>query len=87
MSEPLPEPKLKSFCDNLVVMAAEGMEAAGAPIGMILDRLMTYTAAQMCSVDGSPATAKIFRDLAEQIDGGLFHRITGEGVNNSGARH
>lgn len=87
MSEHLPESELKSFCDKLVEIAAEGMEAAGAPISMIIDRLMTYTAAQMCTIDGSPKTAGTFRDLAEKIDGGMFHRITGEGVNNTGVRH
>ena len=69
---------VQAACDEAVTAAAHVMLHAGAPVGMILDRLLTYAAAQACALDGSPTTAKNFRTFAEKIDGGLFHTVTGE---------
>ena len=51
----------------------------GAPPAMVLDRMMTFVAAQACAADGSEVTAAAFRRFADQIDAGVFHSVTGEG--------
>ena len=69
----------KSQCDQLVARAAQVMvEQVGASVPMILDRMMTYCAAQACCIDGSPKTAAAFHILAARIEAGAFHSITGE---------
>lgn len=81
------EAATKAACDQIIHRAARMMvEGAGAPIPMMLDRLLTYAAAQACSIDGSPRTAEVFRRLADNIEAGLFHSVTGEGDEN-GRRH
>lgn len=81
------EEQRKAVCDQLIERAAEMMvEGAGAPIEMMIDRMLTYAAAQACTLQGSPATARTFRRLADNIEAGCFHRITGEGSPH-GARH
>lgn len=81
------EQALKALCDEILFRAVKMMtEDAGAPIEMVLDRIITYSAAQSCKIAGSPRTAEVFRDVADKIDAGLFHRVTGEGDADS-ARH
>lgn len=73
------EERQKSLCDTIISRAAHMMvDELKAPIPMMLDRLLTYAAAQACAVDGSPKTAAAFRQFAANIEGGLFHSITGE---------
>ncbi|MDB5630428.1 MAG: hypothetical protein JWQ51_2768 [Tardiphaga sp.] len=79
--------KLKSRCDAAVTSAALLMHTDGASLSMILDRLLTYSLAQMCAVDGSPKTAANLRIMADKIDRGAFHRVTGENHANNGVRH
>lgn len=70
----------KALCDDIIHRAALMMiNEVKAPMGMMLDRLLTYSAAQACTTDGSPKTAEALREMAAKIDAGLFHRITGEG--------
>lgn len=70
----------KAMCDQIMHRAAVMMvEEAGASIPMMLDRLLTYAAAQACHLDGSSNTAAAFRSFADKIDAGLFHSVTGEG--------
>lgn len=70
----------RAVCDEIIHRAALMMvEEVKAPMGMMLDRLLTYSAAQACKIDGSTNTAIAFRELAEKIDKGLFHSVTGEG--------
>jgi hypothetical protein len=69
----------RQACDKLLELATETMVIqAGAPVEMVIDRLVTYAAAQICSIEGSKRAAEVFRDVADKIDAGLFHRITGE---------
>src|SRR4051812_20181432 len=69
----------RQLCDQLVTSAAAIMlKDVKAPLGMALDRIVTFAAAQGCVAEGSAKTAKAFRDLADKIDAGLFHRLTGE---------
>ncbi|MBU1313978.1 MAG: hypothetical protein ACK4P4_18485, partial [Allorhizobium sp.] len=81
------EERQKALCDTIITRAATMMvEEVGASVPMMLDRMLTYAAAQACCNDGSPRTAAIFRDLANNIEGGLFHRVTGEN-GQGGSRH
>lgn len=71
--------RLKAVCDGVINRAASLMvDELGAPIPMMLDRMLTYAAAQACSIDGSPNTAAVFRTLAAKIESGVFHSVTGE---------
>ena len=81
------EERKKALCDTIITRAATMMIAeVGASMPMMLDRMLTYAAAQACSIDGSPRTAAVFRDLANNIEGGLFHSVTGEN-GQGGSRH
>lgn len=74
------EERQKRFCDLVISRAAElAASEAGAPVPMILDRMMTYATAQAAVNDGSPKTAAALRVVADKIDAGLFHSLTGEG--------
>lgn len=79
--------EMKSFCDKMVEVAAEGMEAAGAPLGMIVDRLVTYGVAQMVAADGSEITSRNLHMIAEKIGAGAFAQVSGENAQRSGVRH
>ena len=74
------EERKKAACDLIVHRAAVMMtQEAGATLEMMLDRVITYAAAQSCKLAGSPATASMFRDVAAKVDAGVFHSVTGEG--------
>lgn len=73
------EERQKGLCDEIMHRAGKMMiEDIGAPMGMMLDRVITFAAAHACTIEGSQRTAAMFRDLAAKIDGGLFHSVTGE---------
>lgn len=62
--------------DEIVTRAARLMVTeAGADIGMALDRLLTYSAAQVTSMDGKAEAAALFRHIADQIEGGAFDHL------------
>jgi len=48
--------------------------------------VLTDAAAQACTIDGSPTTARNFRLLADRIEAGIFHSLTGED-RVAGSRH
>ncbi|WEX87182.1 hypothetical protein PZN02_003549 [Sinorhizobium garamanticum] len=76
---PSPDEMKKHACDAIIERAAEMMVAgAGASIPMMIDRMLTYAAAQAATLEGSAVTAEHFRRFAENIEGGLFWSITGE---------
>ncbi|MDX0261555.1 hypothetical protein GOC60_10200 [Sinorhizobium meliloti] len=78
---------IQSACDLVVERAAEMMvEEIGAPIEMMIDRMMTYAGAQMCVLDGNRKTAAILRKLADNVEGGIFDAVTGEAARGR-ARH
>ena len=63
----------KDACDKLITGAARIMvHEIGAPVDEMLDRLLTYVAAQACASHGSEAAAATFRIMADRIEGGLF---------------
>ncbi|WP_252911680.1 hypothetical protein [Aliihoeflea aestuarii] len=81
------EERRRATCDLILTRAAQLMvDEAEAPVGMVLDRLLTYAAAQACTIDGSPTTARNFRLLADRIEAGIFHSLTGED-RVAGSRH
>lgn len=75
MAERTPDTRLLA-CDVIVTRAAQLMQDdAGAPLAMILDRMLTYAAAQAVFSDGSAEAAKLFRHCAEQIENGAFEKV------------
>lgn len=81
------EERQKAFCDEVLFRAAKIMtEDSGAPMALVLDRILTFAAAHVCKIEGSPNTAKAFRVIAGKIEAGIFHSVTGES-ENMGVRH
>ena len=77
--------EIAAFCDGITHRAATMMiEEGGASLEMVIDRLLTFAAAQAVSIDGSEQTAKVFRQLADRIQQGAFARIE---ANVSGPAH
>lgn len=74
----------RKFCDLTITRAAELMAEQGASVPMILDRLLTFSAAQACSMDGAFNSAAMFRQIADLIEDGIFAHLepTGKGNRN-----
>lgn len=70
-------------CDLVVDRALALMLEHGASVSLALDRMLTHCAGYAAAVDGSAHAAASFRQMADRIEAGLFHCITGEG----GQRH
>lgn len=69
----------RALCDEIVARAAYLMlTEADADISMALDRMLTYCAAQAVSMDGNKTTAALFRNIAEQIEAGVFAHLEGK---------
>lgn len=67
---------VKSICDQLVQRAGQTMvEQAGASTEMMIDRLFTFAIAHACMLAGSADTAKMLRQVADNIDGGMFAHL------------
>ncbi len=62
-------------CDLIVHRSAELMLEQGASVGMVLDRLLTFSAGQACKCDGAFNAAKAFRSIADQIEAGVFAHV------------
>lgn len=60
------------LCDQTIHQGAKDMAQAGIPIEMILDRLLTFAAAQACRSEGARRAATAFRSIADEIDAGKF---------------
>lgn len=67
----------RKFCDLTLSRATELMHEEGASVPLILDRLLTYSAAQSCVVDADGA-ANMFRHIADQIEAGKFAHLEGK---------
>ncbi|MBS9720238.1 hypothetical protein JYU29_06005 [Tianweitania sp. BSSL-BM11] len=69
----------KAMCDTIIERAAHMMVGeVGVTVPTMLDRMLTYCGAQACTIDGSKNTAEAFRTMADRIEAGLFHPLTGE---------
>ena len=62
-------------CDQIVHKSVDLMIDQGASIGMVLDRLLTFSAGQACKCDGAFHAAQAFRSIAAQIEGGVFAHL------------
>lgn len=71
----LTDEQRRQFCDLVVHRAATLMEEHGAGLSMILDRFLTFSAAQAVVIDGKANTAAVFRQLAETVEGGTFDHL------------
>ncbi len=69
---PMTEQETKRLCDTIVARAAVMMQENGASVPMILDRLLTYSAAQAYFDIGPELTAELLRTTADNIEGGAF---------------
>jgi len=59
-------------CDTILAAAAEAMQQMGAEPERIVDRALTYGAAQIVSWHGSASAAEVLHQLAENVaTGGL----------------
>lgn len=70
------------FVDVALRLAAASCQERGATVPLILDRMLTFAAAQAALIDGSAQTARQFRQMADRIEAGCFYSITGEGRRN-----
>jgi hypothetical protein len=65
----------RALCDQLITGAARMMvDEVGASVPLMLDRLLTFVAAQSCAADGKAKTAAAFRDLAARVESGAMDR-------------
>ncbi|MER9217817.1 hypothetical protein NKI48_02625 [Mesorhizobium sp. M0644] len=63
----------KALCDRLVEACAETMfNQIGAPVEMIVDRLVTYCVGQMVTVVGKDGAVRILRHVIQQVEDGVF---------------
>lgn len=68
--------KQKAACDRAITKAAKLMIGSiGASHEVMLDRLLTFTAAQMVAITGKAETAEAFRQCAKTVEGGIFDHI------------
>ncbi len=71
----------RAVCDQIIYRAATMMVGeAGAPVPMMIDRLLTFAAAQAAANEGSARAAKLFRQLADNVERGAFNDLTGENL-------
>ncbi len=61
--------------DMILERAAELILEIGATPELMVDRMLTYDAAQAVSLGGSKATGEAFRGMAGRIEEGLFAHL------------
>lgn len=77
------DPK-QGICDKAVHGVAAGLVDAGAPLTLIMERMLTFCAAHAVSNGGARMAANTFRSIADEIEAGaLMHLEAG----NSGPKH
>lgn len=63
------------MCDVTIIDAVEQMAKNGAPLSLVLDRLMTLSVTYAVHAGGTLATAKQHRLIAEKLEGGFFDHL------------
>lgn len=63
---------ISRYCDGALYRAIEAMVESGAPVPLVLDRIMTFAAAQAVSMTSSAETAQLLRKAASEIERGRF---------------
>jgi uncharacterized protein with PIN domain len=67
---------ISKSCDALIAEACETIQREmGADVELILDRLLTYAAAQMVMTTSKAEAAAAFRQCAKTVQSGLFDHI------------
>lgn len=67
--------EVKRQCDQIIYRAARLMvEGNGASVPLMLDRLLSFAAAQATATDGKRRAAEAFREMACRIEAGLTER-------------
>lgn len=70
-------------CDLILSRAVEMMQGeVGAEVGMIIDRLLTFSAAQAVLNDGTERAAAVFRMIADKIEGGALDSVIRQVARN-----
>lgn len=73
---PQTEQKTREMCDLIVSRAAEMMSTeAGAPVEMIMDRFVTYVAAQTVATFGKQEALNMLRHAAKTVEQGAFDHL------------
>lgn len=67
--------EITNQCDQIIYRAARLMvEGNGASVPLMLDRLLSFAAAQATATDGKEKAAEAFREMACRIDAGVTER-------------
>lgn len=63
-------------CDKAITAAARILiDDMGAPLDLVIDRLLTFAAAHMVVTGGKEHAAEAFRDCAETVEAGGFDHL------------
>lgn len=70
----------RGACDEIITGAARIIvHEVGITVPQMVDRMLTFAAAQSCATDGRAAASAAFRAIAEQIDNGIFAAVEPKG--------
>ena len=75
------ENTLRANCDTGITTLARMLLESGASPGLLIDRLLTFSAAHAVAWTGTAETAAAFRGMADRIEAGTFAHL------ESGSRH
>jgi hypothetical protein len=76
MTEQETETSRRQACDAIVARAAELMvEDMGAPLPMVIDRMLTFAIAQAVCIEGVEATGEAVRQMQAALDSGTFDHL------------
>ncbi|NSL22882.1 hypothetical protein [Agrobacterium tumefaciens] len=68
-------------CDEIITGAARIIiHEVGVTVPQMVDRMLTFAAAQSCATDGRSAASAAFRAIADQIDNGIFAAVEPKGL-------
>ncbi len=71
----------RDACDEIITGAARIIvHEVGITVPQMVDRMLTFAAAQSCATDGRSAASATFRAIADQIDAGIFARVEPKGM-------
>lgn len=77
-NDTLAESRAKEACDVILYRAATMMvEEVGAPVEMVLDRLLTYAVAQTVASHGKDEALRMLDVARSAIDDGTFNHLVG----------
>lgn len=77
--ETFQNPKLTRHCDAAVYQLALDLLDHGAPLPMILDRLVTFSIAHGVRDNGPEHVATVLREIADRVEAGVMASIEAQG--------